>query len=78
MKLKPDKVMDTITLRKTINQVILMFPYSLHEIRGHTRIKCSIFCTCENINSWLFLHLLFLVPGLRREDVWIPAKPTPE
>ena len=53
----PNKVMNLILFRKSLNQATLMLPDSLYEIRGYPYIEGSITAAREDIDTRGFRHV---------------------
>ena len=68
MHLIPDKLIDTILFCKAINNVILMLPYSLDQIRCDTHIQGTISLAGQQVDAGLLAHLA--IP----ENYVIPAQ----
>ena len=51
MKFIPNQPMNTIALRKSFHQIVLVRPYPLHRVRSHTYLESAFLCSRECILS---------------------------
>jgi len=56
MKLIPDQLVYAITLSKTRDQIIFMFPDSLNKVRSDSDIKGAVLFTRQDVYCGLFIH----------------------
>jgi hypothetical protein len=48
--------MNAVSLRKSVNDIILVLPYSFDEIRGHPNIESAIPFARQNINGRMLIQ----------------------
>jgi hypothetical protein len=50
------EVVNLVTLGKSVNEILLVLPHALHEVRGHAKVKSPIAAAAQEIDAGLF-HL---------------------
>ncbi|MGH8146164.1 MAG: hypothetical protein ACREPY_07505 [Rhodanobacteraceae bacterium] len=82
--LEPCKAVYTIPLRKSFDQIVLVFPYALDEIGRYADVKGAAFFAGEYVDAWSSLKYFcpssfrrkpesILFPLIGSKARWIPA-----
>jgi hypothetical protein len=66
MQFEINQIMNIILLGKTINGVVLVLPYALHQITDHADIKCAVALAGEDVNARL---LDIILTSLHAESI---------
>ena len=74
MQLVINQAMNPVSLRETLDQIVLMFPRTLDEIARHSNVKGTVSLAGKDIDRWLLRHSKSLDSRFRGSDGFFGAE----